>query len=223
MRRRISALIALLFAATGLVALASPAQAYDLDCSDFSTQAQAQKYLTPGDPHRLDGSDNDGRACESLPCPCSYGKPKPNKGTSGGTSGKTIRQWARVTRVVDGDTVDVRLGSGARKRVRLLGIDTPERYTQCFGKLATTATQRLLPVGTRVRLTSDPSQARTDRYGRILRYVTKGKVDINKRLVASGAARVYVYNRKPFKRVKAYKSAQRSAKAHKWGMWRVCR
>lgn len=40
----------------------------DCDCSDFSTQAQAQAVLDafPGDPHRLDG-DRDGVACESLP------------------------------------------------------------------------------------------------------------------------------------------------------------
>lgn len=38
----------------------------DLDCRDFTTQAQAQAYLLPGDPHRLDGN-NDGEACEMLP------------------------------------------------------------------------------------------------------------------------------------------------------------
>ena len=32
-----------------------------------------------------------------------------------------------VTRVVDGDTLDVRLTSGKTERVRLIGIDTPER------------------------------------------------------------------------------------------------
>jgi len=38
----------------------------DLDCRDFTTQAEAQAYLLPGDPHRLDGN-NDGEACEALP------------------------------------------------------------------------------------------------------------------------------------------------------------
>jgi micrococcal nuclease len=40
----------------------------DCDCSDFSTQAEAQRLLDAyaGDPHRLDG-DDDGVACESLP------------------------------------------------------------------------------------------------------------------------------------------------------------
>jgi hypothetical protein len=48
----------------------SPAHAIDYDCSDFSTQAQAEEYLLPGDPYRLD-ADHDGIACEDLPCPCS--------------------------------------------------------------------------------------------------------------------------------------------------------
>ncbi len=216
--RRFSLFIALIFVATGLVTLASPAQAFvDKDCSDFATQAQAQGYLSPGDPHRLD-ADGDGLACDSLPCPCSSGGPQHVV-----SQPATVRQWARVTRVIDGDTVDVRLNSGARKRVRMLGIDTPEKYTQCYGEKATQVTQRLLPVQTRVLLTSDPTQARTDRYGRILRYVTKGRVDISKRLVYVGAARVYVYNRTPFKRVQAYKGALRSAKSHHRGLWRACR
>lgn len=47
----------------------SNALAADLDCSDFNNQREAQEHLYPGDPHGLDG-DNDGIACESLPCPC---------------------------------------------------------------------------------------------------------------------------------------------------------
>lgn len=41
----------------------------DLDCSDFRYQQDAQAHMDahPGDPDRLDGNDQDGRACESLP------------------------------------------------------------------------------------------------------------------------------------------------------------
>ena len=52
------------------------ALAVDYDCADFSSQAEAQEYLLPGDPHRLDG-DSDGVACEDLPCPCSSASPPP--------------------------------------------------------------------------------------------------------------------------------------------------
>lgn len=41
------------------------------NCEDFISQANAQAVLrlNPSDPNRLDG-DNDGIACERLPCPC---------------------------------------------------------------------------------------------------------------------------------------------------------
>jgi micrococcal nuclease len=41
----------------------------DRDCGDFDTQQEAQDFMEasgPDDPHRLDGNDDDGRACESL-------------------------------------------------------------------------------------------------------------------------------------------------------------
>lgn len=55
----------------GAMVVAQPAVAFrDRDCSDFSTQAQAQRFFerhNPArDPHRLD-ADHDGIACESLP------------------------------------------------------------------------------------------------------------------------------------------------------------
>ncbi|WP_246202585.1 thermonuclease family protein [Virgibacillus doumboii] len=44
----------------------------DRDCGDFDTQHAAQDFYEAAggpdeDPHRLDGSDNDGKVCESLP------------------------------------------------------------------------------------------------------------------------------------------------------------
>jgi micrococcal nuclease len=46
-----------------------PPTAGDLDCSDFATQAQAQRTYDadPSDPNDLDGYPEDGVACESLP------------------------------------------------------------------------------------------------------------------------------------------------------------
>lgn len=60
--------------ATLAVGAAPEARALDYDCADFGSQAEAQEYLLPGDPYNLDG-DSDGKACEDLPCPCSYGAP----------------------------------------------------------------------------------------------------------------------------------------------------
>lgn len=82
---------------------------------------------------------------------------------------------ATVDRVVDGDTVDVRIG-GRTERVRLIGIDTPEppggiRDPECYGAEASAFTAGLLPEGTPVRLERD-AEARDD-YGRLLGYVTR--------------------------------------------------
>ena len=219
------ALIAAMFA---VLAPVSSAAAADMDCSDFATQKAAQIFfLKHGgpkyDPHRLD-YDGDGIACESNPCTCYYKKVLPDSGTS--TGPKALVQRARVVYVVDGDTIDVRLKGGPKKRVRLIGIDTPEVYggVECGGPQASTSMKRMLPKGTRVKLTSDPSQDLKDRYGRILRYVTKmstGK-DVNRRQLYKGWARVYVYNHNPFNRVDGYRNAQRSAKAHQRGIWGIC-
>lgn len=79
-----------LAAITALVALAAFAQspttaaARDYDCADFANQAEAEEYLLPGDPYRLD-ADHDGVACEDLPCPCSYST-EGDTGTGAGTA-----------------------------------------------------------------------------------------------------------------------------------------
>lgn len=71
MKLRIPLLLALTLGSLAVLAQSpSQAAARDYDCADFANQAEAQEYLLPGDPYRLDG-DSDGVACEDLPCPCS--------------------------------------------------------------------------------------------------------------------------------------------------------
>jgi len=85
-----------------------------------------------------------------------------------------------VTRVVDGDTIE--LGNG--ETVRIVGIDTPERG-ECGFERATANTERLV-LGRHVRLTvSDEDR---DRYGRLLRYVDIGGRDVGLRLIRNGNA-----------------------------------
>lgn len=142
------------------------------------------------------------------------------------TGERTLRQRATVVKVVDGDTIDARLRSGRERRVRLIGIDTPEVYdvVECGGPQASRSLKRLLPVGTRVRLVSDPTQDRVDQYGRILRYVVKASTgrDMNRAQVRRGWAPVYVYNRSPFARVDGYYRAQDAARAQGRGIWGRC-
>ena len=97
---------------------------------------------------------------------------------------------AKVTRVVDGDTIEVRIGGGTED-VRLIGVDTPETVkpgapVQCFGPRASHFTKRLLE-GRRVRLALGVE--RRDDYGRLLAYVHLGHRFVNAILVRRGLAR----------------------------------
>jgi micrococcal nuclease len=97
----------------------------------------------------------------------------------------------RVVRVVDGDTLRVRLG-GTEERVRYIGVDTPETVkpgtpVQCFGKAASALNARLVRART-VRLVFDAE--RRDRYGRLLAYVYREPdgLFVNAELVRRGYA-----------------------------------
>jgi micrococcal nuclease len=90
-----------------------------------------------------------------------------------------------VTNIVDGDTIDVRSGIGVTERVRIIGIDTPERG-ECGFAEAATALGRIID-GRPVTLTPGARDDR-DRYGRILRYVDVGGTDAGLRLIQDGYA-----------------------------------
>jgi len=93
-----------------------------------------------------------------------------------------------VTRVIDGDTIDIDIGSKVH-RVRYIGMNTPERDEPCFDE-ATEANIDLV-AGKTVKLVKDVSE--TDRYGRLLRYVYVGDVFVNHALVAEGYAEAVLY------------------------------
>ena len=86
---------------------------------------------------------------------------------------------ALVTRIVDGDTIVVTLGTASEK-VRYIGVDTPElhhpRRRREPGARAAAAVNRDLVLARHVRLELD---VRTrDRYGRLLAYVWVGEAAI---------------------------------------------
>ena len=99
-----------------------------------------------------------------------------------------------VTRVIDGDTIEVNIG-GTLFRVRYIGIDTPELDDERpeFYALAQEATlyNRQLVEGQDIRLEKDVSE--TDQYGRLLRYVYVGDVFVNAELVRLGLAWAKAY------------------------------
>ena len=96
---------------------------------------------------------------------------------------------ATVVRVIDGDTIRVRV-QGRQYTVRLIGVDTPEtvhptKAVQHFGAEASAYTKAALEAKT-VTLEADPTGDTTDRYGRWLRYVHLDGQNFNARLIREG-------------------------------------
>jgi micrococcal nuclease len=97
---------------------------------------------------------------------------------------------AFVTRAVDGDTIEARIG-GRLEDVRYIGVDTPETVkpdtpVQCFGPRASSFNHGLVE-RRRVRLVFGVE--RHDVYGRLLAYVYLGRRLVNAMLVRRGLAR----------------------------------
>jgi len=96
---------------------------------------------------------------------------------------------AVATRVIDGDTIEVTFADGTKRKVRYIGINTPERFEDLY-KESTQANARLVE-GKEVKLVKDVSE--TDKYGRLLRYVYIGDTFVNAELVKRGYAAVATY------------------------------
>ena len=129
---------------------------------------------------------------------------------------------AQVERVIDGDTISVRLADGARATVRLTGVDTPEtrhptRGVEPGGPEASAYTTRRL-TGATVRLDLDPAGDDIDAYGRILRYVVLATGDnFNATLVRDGygtAIRAF-----PYSRQREFLALEAQARRARRGLW----
>jgi len=132
---------------------------------------------------------------------------------------------ATVVRVVDGDTIRVRLANGATERVRYIGIDTPESVkpdtpVQCFAKAASAFNERLV-AGRRVTLVSDVEPR--DRYGRLLAYVYRQPdgLFVNSELVRRGYARPLTIPPDVRFAVRFRRLADEARRAAR-GLWAVC-
>jgi endonuclease YncB( thermonuclease family) len=99
------------------------------------------------------------------------------------TAPKTERVEASVVEVIDGDTIDVRIG-GQVYTVRYLGLDCPEADSH-MGMVAADI-NRALVEGKTVELERDASEV--DQYDRLLRYVYVGGVLVNAELIRLGYA-----------------------------------
>lgn len=124
-----------------------------------------------------------------------------------------------VTRVIDGDTIEIEGG----QKVRYIGINTPEtkdprKEVECFGKEAAGENNKLV-MGKRVKLEKDVSDK--DKYGRLLRYVYVGELFINLELIKNGYAQIMTYP-PDVKYQKDFLTAEKQAREQNLGLWSKC-
>lgn len=126
-----------------------------------------------------------------------------------------------VTRIVDGDTIQIETG----QKVRYIGMNTPEsvdprKPVECFGKEASEKNKELV-LNKKVYLIKDVSE--TDKYGRLLRYVyLEDGTFINSELVKQGYASVMTVP-PDVKYSALFLDFQKQAKDSKLGLWSACK
>jgi len=130
----------------------------------------------------------------------------------------------KVSRVIDGDTIELESG----EKVRYIGIDSPEypkseRLNECFAKEASEKNKSLV-LGKKVRLEKDISEM--DRYKRLLRYVwvedeNNLEIFVNEYMVKEGYATALTYP-PDVKYSQQFKNAEREARQVGRGLWGIC-
>lgn len=122
------------------------------------------------------------------------------------------RIYGRVLYVSDGDTLMFQPANGEKFKIRLYGIDTPEK-AQPYGPQATGILKRLvLNEIVNVDLIS------VDHYGRQIARIYVGKQDINAEMIRLGAAWHYKFYDKS-SNYQQYEDLERYARQNRLGLW----
>jgi endonuclease YncB( thermonuclease family) len=125
----------------------------------------------------------------------------------------------KIVKIYDGDTVTMADGL----KVRLLQIDAPELAEgECFAQESRAALVNLLAKKGTITLKADAVSASYDRYGRALRYIFVGKINVNLEMVKLGAAAPYFYQGEKGIYSAAMMKAAQEAKLYKVGLWKQC-
>jgi micrococcal nuclease len=136
--------------------------------------------------------------------------------------GRLEESKAYVIHVIDGDTIVVML-NGAKQKVRLQGVNTPEKdgpYTRAE-PMNETATRRAKELSEQKTVTLVfGGKERMDKYGRLLAYVVlpDGRV-LNEILIKEGLAEVY--RRFEYSEKRRYLAMEAQAKAACKGIWKL--
>jgi micrococcal nuclease len=126
---------------------------------------------------------------------------------------------ATVARVADGDTLELADGG----RVRLVQLDAPELGEgECHARASAAALAELVPPGVRIRLERDPALDDRDRFGRLLRYVHRGDVNVTLELVRRGAAAPWFFRGERGRYADELHTAVREARRARRGLWATC-
>jgi len=141
-----------------------------------------------------------------------------------------------VTRVIDGDTMEIEYPNGTEDTVRLLGVDTPEttlsrvspdEFTGIpdttagrdhlfeWGEQATIFAEDKLE-GTQVQMVFDPDSDRRGYFGRLLVYLYADGENFNERLLEEGYARMYDSQ---FSLREEFAALEQEAQANGVGLW----
>lgn len=126
-----------------------------------------------------------------------------------------IFSYAKVTKVIDGDTITIDTG----QKIRYIGINTPEIETsECYATEASKINSNLV-LGKTVKLEKDVSEV--DKYGRLLRYVYLDNQMINDELVKDGFAKIETVP--PDVKFKGqFIKSEKYAKENNRGIWGKC-
>jgi len=127
-----------------------------------------------------------------------------------------------VTKVVDGDTIDIRM-NGKEERVRFLCVDTPESVhpdnsrNGPMGRTASRYTKSRL-AGKRVEIEFE--ERKRGRYGRLLAYVILDGQNFNVELVRKGISPYYTRYGKSLAYDREFRSAQAFARKNRRHIWK---
>ncbi len=171
-----------------------------------------------------------GLACSDARSLDNSSLPSPARNESTGES-----SLVKITRVIDGDTMDVRFKDGSTDRVRLLGVDTPETNAKnkpdeygditdlkCltrWGNKSDDYAKKVLD-GREVLLVFDEEAGERGYYGRLLAYIEIDGYDFNESLISRGYARVYEEGTSS--REERYLSEQNKVISAGTGLWGDC-
>ena len=142
---------------------------------------------------------------------------------------------AQVEKIIDGDTINVKIGDHSNIPVRFLGVDTPECFDNSKarkdatkekisiekicerGRLAKSFTCSILHTGEKIKLELD--KEKWDRYNRLLAYVLLADNRmLNKIILEEGFAKLMIYGRNR-KYSKEFRSLEEKAKSKNKGLW----